>query len=974
MMGEVLWISALLQYSDREKNNTMSDELERILDALPGVAFTASTDGYVNYVSQGWQGYTGRQASEAFGVGWCAFVHPDDENEIRARWQEIFINREPADLQARLRRHDGAYRWFSLRLNPTTDPSTQAVSWCGLGSDIEDLRHVPSASAVHDPVTESIIDSIPGMVAFMTADGELEQVNRQIVDYLGLPFEVLKNWVTANTIHPEDLPSVISAWTYSVNTGVPYDVEIRLRRFDGVYHWFQVRGLPVRDHDGRIKRWCVLQVDVDEQKRDKALIVKAFAEVTASEDRLRNIIDAVPGFVWSAAPDGGVVFINKRWCDYTGLSLSEARGTGWTASVHPSDAAELAAYWTTLLACGEAGEFEARIRRYDGAYRWFLIRAVPQRDEAGNVMRWYGENTDIEDRKQTEILLAGEKHLLGMIANGSPLPDILAALSELVEVTFAGCYCSIVLVDLKQPPLSTSTGTTLRLQPGAAPHVPPQLLPGLDGKPVDGRRCPVATAASLNEPVIAADLTSETRWTGWRAEALDQGMGANWSLPINSSGHDVTGVLSILWPTPNRPTHEQQNLIAQFTHLASIAIDRVRSEAALRQSEAFLAKAQRLSATGTFYWRVSTDEVIWSDEIYRILEVPSILRPNFNSLHSRIHPDDVSIHKEIIRRQRRNGGDFEHEHRLLMPDGSVKHVHLVAHAIKDVDGELEYIAALQDITQRRLSEEALAKIRSELAHLARVASLGAVTASIAHEVNQPLAGIITNASTCLRMLGADPPNVEGARETARRTIRDGNRASDVINRLRALFSKKSITIENVDINEATREVVAMLLSELQRNSVVLHPEFADNLLPVKGDRVQLQQVILNLILNAIEALNPITGRSRQMSVTTRMQDDQSVYFAVTDNGSGFDPQDAARMFNAFYTTKRSGMGIGLSISLSIIERHEGTLWASVNDGPGATVQFSIPTQTTHDETAVDDKDDHKALLDSRDSRPTEGFL
>jgi C4-dicarboxylate-specific signal transduction histidine kinase len=418
---------------------------------------------------------------------------------------------------------------------------------------------------------------------------------------------------------------------------------------------------------------------------------------------------------------------------------------------------------------------------------------------------------------------------------------------------------------------------------------------------------------------------------------------ANWSTPITSINDSVTGILSILYREPNEPSATQQNLIAQFTHLASIAIDRARNEAALKQSQAFMNKAQRLSSTGTFSWRVETDEITWSEEIYRILDLDPGVTPTFELIYTRIHPDDTLLLEEMFRRQRETAGDFEHEHRLLLPDGTVKHVHLVAHAITDKDGGLEYIAALQDVTQRRLSEEALGKVRSELTHLARVASLGALTASIAHEVNQPLAGIITNASTCLRMLGADPPNVAGALETARRTIRDGNRASDVINRLRALFSKKSITIENVDINAAAREVIAMLLGELQRNGVMLHPDFAEHLPQIRGDRVQLQQVILNLILNAIETMNKITSRSRHMRIVTGLDESQCVYLEVKDNGTGFDPQDAERLFNAFYTTKSSGMGIGLSVSRSIIEKHQGRLWATVNDtGPGAIFRFAIP--------------------------------
>jgi C4-dicarboxylate-specific signal transduction histidine kinase len=285
---------------------------------------------------------------------------------------------------------------------------------------------------------------------------------------------------------------------------------------------------------------------------------------------------------------------------------------------------------------------------------------------------------------------------------------------------------------------------------------------------------------------------------------------------------------------------------------------------------------------------------------------------------------------------RGDGSDFECEHRLQMPDHSVKYVHMIAHGTRDQDGRLEYIGAVRDVTQHRLSEAALGKLRSDLAHVARVTSLGALTASIAHEVNQPLSGIITNANTCLRMLAADPPNVDGARETARRTIRDGNRAADVITRLRALFSKKNATTESVDLNEATREVIALSSSELQRSRVILRPELADDLPPVTGDRVQLQQVILNLVLNASD------DRPRRLEIRTERDEGDHVRLTVQDAGVGLEPQGAEKLFEAFYTTKSGGMGVGLFVSRSIIESHRGRLWAAPNDGPGATFSFSIP--------------------------------
>jgi PAS domain S-box-containing protein len=380
-----------------------------------------------------------------------------------------------------------------------------------------------------------------------------------------------------------------------------------------------------------------------------------------------------------------------------------------------------------------------------------------------------------------------------------------------------------------------------------------------------------------------------------------------------------------------------------------------RAERALRRSEAFLAESQNLSQVGSFSWRVKTDEVKWSEELYRIYEVEVGVPVTLEAIRSRVHPEDVCVLEKmkIVEQARTGANRFEWQYRLQMPDRSIKYLHAVAHAIRHEDGELEYIAAVQDVTVRRLSEDALDKARAQLTHVARATSLGVLTASIAHELNQPLSGIITNASTCLRMLAAESPDVDGARETARRTIRDGNRASEVIARLRALFAKKESTTEPLDLNEAAREVIALLSSNLQRNRVILRQEFAENLPLVNGDRVQLQQVILNLLLNAADAMSDIDDRPRDVVVSTRPDGGGRVRVAVRDVGVGVNPESTDRMFDAFYTTKSGGMGMGLSVSRAIVERHRGRLWVEPNDGPGATVTFSIPLdparvpETTH---------------------------
>jgi len=294
----------------------------------------------------------------------------------------------------------------------------------------------------------------------------------------------------------------------------------------------------------------------------------------------------------------------------------------------------------------------------------------------------------------------------------------------------------------------------------------------------------------------------------------------------------------------------------------------------------------------------------------------------------------------------RSGEPFGLEVRLIDADGFPRWHLMQDYPLRDAEGRIEmWCAAFTDIHDARRAAEALTRARAELNHVARATALSALTASIAHEVNQPLAGIITNASTCLRMLAADPPNIEGARATARRTIRDGNRASEVIQRLRALFARKGPRIEPVDLNDTAQEVLALSAAELQRRRVIVRTDFDENAPAVQGDRVQLQQVILNLVLNAADAMNAVDDRPRDLLVATARGDQGRVRLSVTDAGAGFDPADAGRLFDPFYTTKAEGMGIGLWISRSIVESHEGCLAVAANDGPGATFSFWLPATT-----------------------------
>jgi PAS domain S-box-containing protein len=512
-----------------------------------------------------------------------------------------------------------------------------------------------------------------------------------------------------------------------------------------------------RDQRGRPAAVLETNNDITQRKQ-------AEAKAQQQEKELQLTIDTIPAFVFRILPDGWTDFLNKRWLDYTGLSHSEAEGFGWRVVYHPEDVAHISEMRRKGMASGEPWESEGRIRSSDGQYRWFLNRAAPLRDGHGNIIKWYGTNTDIEDRK--------------------------------------------------------------------------------------------------------------------------------------------------------------------------------RAEDALRRSEAYLTEAQRLSQTGSFGWNVESGEIRWSEEAFRIFEYDPNSVPTIDMVIARTHPDDRGFVGRLIERVTRNRDNWEVEHRLLMPEGSVKHVHVVAHPLGNALGQLEYVGALMDVTAEKRSQEALHQAQAELAHVTRVTTLGELTASIAHEVNQPLAAIITNGEASLRWLSNESPNLEEARGAVERMIRDGNRAGEVIQRLRALTQKTDPQNAPLDINDVINDVVGLVRREVLSHRVRLTLELGAVLNPILGDRVQLQQVIINLIVNSIEAMAAVT--ERRLTLTAREHDRDYVLVAVQDSGVGIDPEQLDRVFNPFFTTKSDGMGMGLSICRSIIEAHGGELWASSNDGPGVTFQFTVP--------------------------------
>jgi PAS domain S-box-containing protein len=365
------------------------------------------------------------------------------------------------------------------------------------------------------------------------------------------------------------------------------------------------------------------------------------------------------------------------------------------------------------------------------------------------------------------------------------------------------------------------------------------------------------------------------------------------------------------------------------------------SQAELVRANAHLTAAQRLSNTGSFTWDVLADDHHWSEVIYQVFGFEPGCKVTMDMMMAAIHPEDMADVQALIGGAA-NGENFELVFRIIQAGGELRYAHVMGHRIDQIPDHPVFMGALQDITARKLAEDDLNRARAELAHMSRAAALSTLTASIAHEVSQPLAGILANGSTSSRMLAMDPPNLDGARAAIQRTIRDGQRASEVIKRLRAMFARRPPSFEPVDLHEAAREVLALSASELQRRRVIVRTDFAEPFAPVQADRIQLQQVILNLVLNAVDAMETVDGRPRELHIASRRADGQ-VMLDMRDVGQGIEPDSIDQLFDAFHTTKPEGMGIGLSISRSIIEAHGGKLSAAPNpDGSGATFSFSIP--------------------------------
>ena len=607
-----------------------------LLHRLPVSAWTLNPDGTPDFVNEVWLEFAGQTLDfvRSHPEAWMTAVHPEDRKAAsKAFWDGVRSGQGFAVEARSLRARDRTYRWHLIQAVVLHDAEEKVLKFVGTTTDIDDQKRAEEKLRESEYEARLTVDSIPGMVALLSPTGNLEMVSHQALEFFGRTIEELSGWGTNDTIHPEDLPGVIDAFTLALTTGRPYEFSARFRRADGVYRWFQDRSSPLRDRNGKIARWYLLITDIDDQKR-------AEEALRESEHESRLIVDSIPGLIAVLSTSGEIERVSQPLLDYLGRSQEELRQWAVDDTIHPDDRPGYLQAFQRSFATGDPVEYEAvRIRRFDGVYRWLNMRGHPLRDRQGQIVRWYFLLTEIDDRK--------------------------------------------------------------------------------------------------------------------------------------------------------------------------------RAEDALRQA------------------------------------------------------------------------------------------------------------------------------KGDLAHINRVTTMGELAASLAHEVSQPISGTMTNANVCLRSLGSDKPDLDLVRTAVSRIARDAQRAAGIIARIRSQFEKGSVNQEALGISEMIRETVTLLRDEAMRHNISVRTELAADLPQIVGDRVQLQQVAMNLIVNSIEAMKDVDG-IRELVIQSKRAENEQILVSVSDTGPGFPPELAEQIFDPFFTTKPHGTGMGLRISRSIIETHGGRLWADSSPGRGATFHFDLP--------------------------------
>jgi PAS domain S-box-containing protein len=738
------------------ESNASEDSVHRVIDLIPTLVWSSRPDGIVDFFNRVWLDYTGLTAKQALDWQWKDIFHPDDVSAVSSYWQNLLVSERPGEIEARLRRFDGEYRWFLFRVKPVHDQLGRITKWYGVNTDIEDRKRAEDELRESKQQLHQLVEALPALIWRGTAEGDLDYLNQRHIDYVGWTVAELSGGRWMDLVHPDHREATVARWLSSARTGSRYEDIYPLRRADGQYRWIESVGEPLCDAEGQIIRWYGLVTDIDDRKRAEDALRK-------SERELRQLVDSVPGMIAVADSEGRHEYANKRALDYTGTTVEESRGLGFINTIHPEEQDLVRDEWLRCSRLGQPMDINHRWRRFDGVYRLFHVRVDPLFDERGQIVRWYGLLTDIEDQRKAEEDLRRSERQLRLLVETLP--------AAVWRATSDGA------IDYVNQHLEHYSGKTL--------------------------------------------------------QAL---VGSEW------------------------------------------------------------------------------------------IQI--------------IHPGDREDHLQKWLTGLKVGEPWEDTCRLRRADGAYRWFYVRVEPLRDHDGRVSHWYAISvDVNESKELEEALQTARRRLSAAMQIATVAELSASIAHEINQPLASVVANGHACLTWLSSTPPNLTRARVTVERIIRDGNSASEVIGRIRALFKQAPPAMVLADINEIIIEAINLIVDEARASGTSVERDFGSDLPMIVVDRVQIQQTLINLAHNAIEAMEGVSDRPKILSFTS-LCDGVDLLIQVRDSGCGI--ANSASIFEPFFTTKPNGMGMGLSICRSIVEAHGGRLWADANEGAGTTFSFTLP--------------------------------
>ena len=993
-------------------------ELRLLVDTIPALVWRAGPEGKVEYVNKRVLEYFGAPLGEIVGWGWAERVHPEDVAFKVRSWLENLETANPHDVVCRFRGADNRYRWFNVRGEPLRAGDGTVLRWYVVLIDIDDRTKADETLRESEFTLRQIIETVPGQLWSADPAGELTQLNQRLLDYSGMRFEDFKDGGWEAFLHPDDFPETARAFYHAIQTGTSYQAVNRLRRADGAFRWHHTRGEPLRDQEGRIIQWYGVSVDIDAAKkaddrlrRSEALLAEAqrlsrsgassanestvlyFSEeayriwgfdpalgipsaeamfqrvhpddrlrarslseraytekrgyshgyrivlpdgtvkhiesirepvfspsgelveivstqidvterkraedaLRESEHKLRQIFETVPGLLWSTGPDGQLTHVNKRMLDYSNMRFEEVQRLGWEAFVHPDDLPEAARGFYHAIHTGASYQAVVRLRRADGEFRWHHARCEPLRDRQGRIIQWYGLSVDIDEAKKAENSLRRSE----------------AYLAEAQWLSHTG---SSAYTDREVLYWSDETYRIFGLDPRNG---------------VPSREAAIQTI----HPDDRERVREEAR------RAVQQKRDYKLECRVGLPGGTIKYVEAIA-----HPKFSESGELLEIVSTILDVTERKHAEQALRESEGkFRDYAESAS---DWFWETGPDYkftlltenasgsplvdrigTLWWGHALDLETEPEKWRLIQATLHSRKPFRDFVYHSA-----RRNDSPI--------------YVKTSGKPVFDADGEFRgYRGTGTDVTalvRAQEERERLRELESDLAHMNRLSVMGELTASLAHEITQPIAAARNNARAAMHFLDSNPPDLGEIREALASSVDDADRAGDIIDRIRDQIKKAPPRKSRFDLNKAIDEVIGLARSAITTNGVSVRTHLAEVLAPIEGDRVQLQQVVLNLILNAVEAMSTVEAGPRDLLISTEQSQTGGVLVSVRDSGPGIEPDHLDDVFQAFYTTKSSGVGMGLSISRSIIDAHGGRLWADMNASGGAVLRFSLPAAT-----------------------------